>query len=111
MVKPSRLSISQATTESEEVGGEGVDNRLQAGPDIYLIIIVLLLPALPAGSVIAETAWLNGNTNPLLLIGKWYVLWAVGVRFFTAGARQMLQPQFTADIFAIKDSPAHAIVC
>jgi hypothetical protein len=39
------------------------------------------------------------------------VLWAVGVRLFTAGARQMLQPQFTADMFAIKDSAAHAIVC
>jgi hypothetical protein len=54
--------------------------------------------------------WRNGNTDPLLLVGKWYVLWAVGVRLFTAGVRQVLQPQFTADIFAIKDGAAHAIV-
>jgi len=78
---------------------------------MYLVIVVLLLLVLPAGSVIAEVLWRgSGAVDVLLVVGKWYVFWAVGVRLFMAGVRQVLQPQFTADIFAIKDTAAHAIV-
>jgi hypothetical protein len=39
------------------------------------------------------------------------VFWAVGVRLFIAGVRQVAQPQFTAEsIFEIKDRAAFAIV-
>jgi hypothetical protein len=32
-----------------------------------------------------------------LLLGRWFVFWAVGVRLLTAGIRQIAQPRFTAE--------------
>jgi hypothetical protein len=78
---------------------------------MYLVTVVLLLFVLPAASVVIETLWAAGSADVLLLIGKWFVFWAVGVRLFIAGIRQVVQPQFTAeDIFAIKDRAALPLV-
>jgi hypothetical protein len=39
----------------------------------------------------------------LPIFAKWYVFWAVGVRLFSAGMRQMTQPRYTAEtILGIK---------
>jgi hypothetical protein len=47
----------------------------------------------------------------MLLVGKWFAFWAVGVRLFLAGVRQMAQPEFTAKtIFEIEDSASFAIM-
>ena len=47
----------------------------------------------------------------MLLVGKWFAFWAVGVRLFLAGVRQMAQPEFTAKtIFEIDDSASFAIM-
>ena len=32
------------------------------------------------------------------LVGKWFVFWSVGVRLLTAGLRQILQPEYTANV-------------
>jgi hypothetical protein len=77
---------------------------------MYLISVVLLLFVFPAGSVLVESFWLPGSADVMTLIGKWFVFWAVGARLFIAGVRQVAQPQFTVDIFEIKDRAAHAIV-
>jgi hypothetical protein len=78
---------------------------------MYFVSIVLLLFVLPAGSVIAEALWTNGAVDPMLLTGKWFVFWSVGLRLFIAGVRQAAQPQFTAEgIFQIKDRGALAVV-
>lgn len=77
---------------------------------MYLVTVVLLLFVLPAGCVIVE-ALRVGSADLLLLIGKWFVFWAGGVRLFIAGLRQVVQPQFTSEgIFEIKDRAAFAIV-
>jgi len=77
---------------------------------MYLAAIVLLMLVLPAGCVIGQIAW-SGAVDVMLLVGKWFVFWMVGVRLFMAGVRQVVQPQFTAEsIFAIKDRAAFAIV-
>lgn len=77
---------------------------------MYIAVVVLLLLVLPAGSVAAE-ALLRGGGDMVALVGKWFVFWGVGVRLFIAGIRQIAQPQYTAaDIFAIKDPGALAIV-
>jgi hypothetical protein len=76
---------------------------------MYLVAVVLLLLVLPAASVAIEAFARGGDA--LLLIDKWFTFWAVGVRLFIAGLRQVGQPQFTAEeIFAIKEPAAHAIV-
>jgi len=78
---------------------------------MHLVVVVLLLLVLPTACVIAEALWLRGAADLMVLVGKWFVFWAVGVRLFIAGLRQVVQPQFTAEsIFAIKDRSALAIV-
>ena len=64
----------------------------------------------PIGSIIAETA-LNPNVNILFIIGKWFVFWVVGIRLFTAGIRQIIQPKFTAkDILGLKERESWILV-
>jgi hypothetical protein len=76
---------------------------------MYFIFVALFLFVLPAISVLAE-ALLHGG-DLILLVGKWFVFWGVGVRLFIAGIRQVAQPQFTAeDIFQVKEKGALAIV-
>ncbi len=78
---------------------------------MYFVSVILLLLAFPAASIVAETLMRHGAVDVIFLVGKWFVFWAVGVRLFIAGARQVLQPQFTAEeIFAIKDTASYAIV-
>jgi hypothetical protein len=78
---------------------------------LYLAAIILLLFVFPAGSVVIEALWLRDSADVMVLVGKWFVFWGVGVRLFIAGVRQVIEPQFTAEgIFDIKDRAALAIV-
>ena len=77
----------------------------------YPIIIFLLLFALPLGSILVEHSFLHSTASLLLLAGKWFVFWPVGIRLFLAGLRQYFQPRFTAEqIFDIKSNEALPIV-
>ena len=65
----------------------------------------------PTTSVLVEAFVFKTTSGFLFLIGKWFVFWGVGVRLFTAGLRQVLQPQFTArDIFGITDTKPLVVV-
>jgi len=78
---------------------------------MYLIPILLLMIVLPAGSVLVE--WATSPIAPplMLLVGKWFVFWAAGVRLLLAGLKQFFQPQFTAhEIFKMKTDEALPIV-
>jgi hypothetical protein len=78
---------------------------------MYLLIVVLLLLVCPSASVVIEAFRSHETVFNLALIGRWWTFWAVGVRLFTAGIRQVLQPRFTAeDIFNIHDKAAFSIV-
>ena len=78
---------------------------------MYFASVVLLLFVFPVGSIVFEALWLRGGADLMFLVGKWFVFWAVGVRLFLAGVRQVMQPQFTAEsIFDVKDPAARAIV-
>ena len=81
------------------------------GVRAYFVSVLLLLFVLPAGCVLAEAIARHDASELLLIVGKWFVFWAVGVRLFIAGVRQVAQPQFTAEsIFEIKDRAALGIV-
>jgi hypothetical protein len=46
-----------------------------------------------------------GSQAGISIIGKWFLFWAVGMRLFVAGCRQIINPAFTArEIFHIKDA-------
>jgi hypothetical protein len=78
---------------------------------MYVVTVILLLGVLPVVSIVIETVWQGGSAELGPLIGKWFVFWAVGVRLFVAGIRQVVQPTFTArDIFGVKDAGALPIV-
>jgi hypothetical protein len=78
---------------------------------MYFVIVILLLLVLPAASVMIEAVVSGHAVTVISLIGKWFVFWGVGVRLFSAGVRQVIQPQFTAEeIFGIQDRGSFAIV-
>lgn len=78
---------------------------------MYLVSVVLLLLVLPSVSVVAEALLAPGGAALMMLIGKWFTFWAVGVRLFAAGVSQNLRPEFTAEsIFGLEDASALGIV-
>lgn len=77
---------------------------------MYIAVVALLMFVLPLGSAVAERA-LHAAVPFMALTGKWFVFWAAGVRLVLAGARQLLQPEFTArNIFKIEGSDAFPLV-
>jgi hypothetical protein len=72
--------------------------------NLYLINVVATMLILPLVCIIAEAVV---KTTPVswLLIGKYFIFWAIGVRLVIAGLKQSLQPRFTAEqIFNIRNS-------
>jgi hypothetical protein len=72
----------------------------------YFISVLLLMVIIPLASII-----IDHNSGPLVAVaGKWLVFWAIGVRLFTAGIRQVSKPLFTLkEIFHI-DDPSGAVI-
>jgi hypothetical protein len=78
---------------------------------MYFIIVALFLFVCPFTSAAIEALRFHEPLASLALIGRWWTFWAVGVRLFTAGIRQVVQPRFTAEeIFGIQDTSALPIV-
>ncbi len=76
---------------------------------MYLAIVVALVVVLPVASIAADA--LSTPAPLMLLVGKWFVFWAAGVRLLTAGLKQIAQPGFTAhQIFRMKTDEALPIV-
>jgi hypothetical protein len=77
---------------------------------VYFISVFLLMGLFPVLSILIDTLK-NSSPDLILIIGKWFVFWAAGVRLLVAGLRQALQPSFTAEgIFKVKDPGAQDIV-
>ena len=78
---------------------------------MYIVLIILLMFVSPALSVAIEAAASHHAVGIFALTAKWFVFWAVGIRLFTAGVRQVLQPAFTTrEIFRIQVAESYAIV-
>ena len=76
---------------------------------MYVVVVFVTMLAAPLLSIALEYG--SGSGPLVALVGKWFVFWTVGVRLGVAGARQIVQPGFTAkDIFNIADEKALAIV-
>ncbi len=66
---------------------------------------------LPCISILIEYLVLPVIYNLWELIGKWFIFWALGVRLFTAGLRQVINPKFTAEIILdIKEKQSYSII-
>jgi hypothetical protein len=77
---------------------------------MYALSISTLMLLFPLGSAVIEARSTNGLAD-LHLLGKWFVFWAVGGRLLVAGARQILQPRYTAEtILGIRAPEAQYVV-
>jgi len=78
---------------------------------VYLLLVIGTMFLFPILSIILEISLGNPAMGMTLLIGKWFVFWAVGVRLFVAGLSQAIRPAFTAEnIFGIKNKESHVLV-
>jgi hypothetical protein len=65
---------------------------------------------LPIASILVESSF-AGATLSAGLVEKWFVFWAVGVRLFLAGLRQITQPRYTAEsILGLKTEESYFLV-
>jgi hypothetical protein len=77
---------------------------------MYYALVIILMVIAPIVSVAVEASRASNTLGLIFLIGKWFVFWGVGVRLFTAGIKQALQPDFTAKILDIKSNDALVVV-
>ena len=71
---------------------------------MYFAMVWALMLVIPALSVIIESA-LTSESDLVWLIAKWFVFWGIGIRLLTAGAKQVVQPGFTARTIFNMDTP------
>jgi hypothetical protein len=77
---------------------------------LYLAVVALTMFLLPLASIAMDHGF-HPETPLIWLFGKWFVFWGVGVRLALAGARQVMQPTFTArEIFHMENSDALPLV-
>jgi hypothetical protein len=83
---------------------------LQPKLSLYVITVVLLMLVLPVVSIlIAHFGF--GSAIGWMLIGRWFVFCALGMRLFTAGIRQVIKPELTAkEIFHFTGEESYAVV-
>ena len=75
---------------------------------LYLISVSLFMLILPVISITIES---TRNTVSIVLAGKWFVFWGIGMRLLTAGLRQSIKPAFTAQgIFRLQYTESHILV-
>jgi hypothetical protein len=78
---------------------------------MYVPMVIALMLVLPLISIVAQISLadhgaLSAASN-LVIVAKWYVFWAVGIRLSLAGLRQIFQPRYTAEtILGIKGAEA-----
>lgn len=77
---------------------------------MYLVVIALTMFILPIVSAVVGHVY-HPAEPILLLVGRWFVFWGVGVRLTLAGVRQLVQPAFTAQkIFHMSSDEAAPLV-
>ena len=78
---------------------------------MYTAVVVLLMGILPLASLLIEMAAMNNQAPLIDSAGKWFVFWAVGMRLFTAGLRQIVRPGLTSEgILGIEGKEAWQLV-
>ena len=81
-------------------------------PDkLYLYSVVLLMLVLPMLSIIFDNWAFQQHDNLIFLTGKWFVFWAIGLRLFIAGFKQVFNPSFTLEsIFHINSKESQIVI-
>lgn len=78
---------------------------------MYLASVSLFMFLLPILSILTEVIANKNHAAFITLLGKWFVFWAIGIRLFTAGVRQIIKPGLTSEgILGIKGKEVWVIV-
>jgi len=77
---------------------------------MYAAQVLLLMLILPLFSVLLQSRFLAAGIPLWPLVGKWFVFWGVGVRLATAGARQAINPRYTAETILGLKTPEPQVV-
>jgi len=96
--------------EQKIKSGDNKKNTTSKKINSFLVINILLLVILPVFSITYDVHFEN-ETFEWLLIGKWFIFWAVGMRLFVAGVRQSSNPEYTATkIFDLKSAESFVVI-
>lgn len=76
---------------------------------MYRALVLLLLGVLPVASIALE-ALHGGAPFEAVLVAKWFVFWAIGCRLGLAGARQIVDPGYTARLLGLASADALFVV-
>ncbi len=84
--------------------------KANKGNGMYLAVVALLMFILPVLTIGLEYM-INSMPDPFMeVVGINFLFWAVGVRLFTAGIRQIIKPELTSEgILGIKDKGARQL--
>ena len=78
---------------------------------LYEISVIIFFVLLPIIAVIVEVFISKSKVNVFELMFKWFVFSGVGLRLFTAGLKQTINPSFTAkEIFKVSEEKSFLIV-
>ncbi len=78
---------------------------------MFIALIILVMVIFPVLFVAIEAAVFHNMVSVFTLAAKWFVFWAVGIRLFSAGMRQVLRPSSTArEIFRIQTAESYPIM-
>ena len=87
------------------------DNRVSNVNKKYMIGVSVLTFILPIICAFIEVCIGKDHAFSMDLMGKWFIFFAVGIRLFMAGIKQMTDPAFTAkEIFHINSPESLPIV-
>lgn len=75
----------------------------------FLLMNISLLLIMPLLSIGSEIIFQHEAFN-MMLVGKWFVFWTIGIRLFTAGISQSSNPAFTARIFKMKTLESYIVI-
>jgi hypothetical protein len=81
-------------------------------PDnLYFLSTVLLMFVLPIMSIVIDYSTIHQGYSLILLTGKWFVFWAIGLRLTIAGIKQVFNPIFTLEkIFHIHGKESQIVI-
>ena len=77
------------------------------GPHMFIWGVLLVMAVLPVIWIGGEHFYFHSALPLMVLVGKWFVFWAAGIRLFSAGLVKLVRPQFTTEgIFGIESRDA-----
>lgn len=78
---------------------------------LYKISVIIFFIALPVAAAISDKFIFKSEAGVEMLLLKWFVFCGIGLRLFTAGLKQVIDPLFTAkEIFDLDDEKCLPVV-